>query len=217
MNSFKSNIFSSNRNTSSRDYNEPITSEATSQYRPNIPPIPSVPSVSSSFSLKNIALIVLVVLILAFLGFNIFKYLSEGTDYLADLLGPLGINITRKSGDIAKETTSTALTGTKKLLDVGSDTASNILDTAKTGTNSGINFIQDRLDKEYERKQSKKRGNNNRDEQESEPEPVSSNSFKQGFCFIGKINDVRYCAKVNESSQCMSGEIYSTENACVNA
>ena len=49
-----------------------------------------------------------------------------------------------------------------------------------------------------------------------EPEPVRTSSLQQGYCFIGKINDTRHCAKVNERTQCMSGDIYPTKDICIN-
>lgn len=159
---------------------------------------------TSTFSIKKISIYLLIILILAFLGFNIFTYLSDGTEYLKKLLAPLSINLANKSGDVAKTTTDSALKGTKKILDVGVDTTTNILDTTKEGTDSGINYIQ------------KKLKNTNTEKKVSEPEPISTSSYKQGFCFIGKINDTRYCAKVTSSDQCMSGEIFPSENECIN-
>ena len=54
------------------------------------------------------------------------------------------------------------------------------------------------------------------DENDSQPEPVRTQALQQGYCFIGKINDTRHCAKVNERQQCMSGDIYPSMDICVN-
>ena len=54
------------------------------------------------------------------------------------------------------------------------------------------------------------------DKTDSQPEPVRTQALQQGYCFIGKINDTRHCAKVNERQQCMSGDIYPTMDICVN-
>jgi len=46
------------------------------------------------------------------------------------------------------------------------------------------------------------------------PEPSSSE--QHGYCYIGKQNNVRHCAKVSSKSKCMSGDIFPTMDLCVN-
>jgi hypothetical protein len=52
--------------------------------------------------------------------------------------------------------------------------------------------------------------------EKSEPQPVHSDSQQQGYCYIGKINNSRYCAKVSSRNSCMSGDIFPTMAVCVN-
>jgi hypothetical protein len=49
-----------------------------------------------------------------------------------------------------------------------------------------------------------------------EPEPVQSDSQQHGYCYIGKINNSRYCAKVLSKDNCMSGDIFPTMAVCIN-
>jgi len=49
-----------------------------------------------------------------------------------------------------------------------------------------------------------------------EPEPVQSESQQHGYCYIGKINNSRYCAKVLSKDNCMSGDIFPTMAVCIN-
>ena len=49
-----------------------------------------------------------------------------------------------------------------------------------------------------------------------EPEPVHSDSQQHGYCYIGKINNARYCAKVSGKNNCLSGDIFPTMAVCVN-
>ena len=51
---------------------------------------------------------------------------------------------------------------------------------------------------------------------DDEPEPVKSTNQTGGYCYVGKINDTRHCAKVTNKSLCMSGDIYPTKDLCVN-
>jgi hypothetical protein len=46
------------------------------------------------------------------------------------------------------------------------------------------------------------------------PEPSSSE--QHGFCYVGKENNIRYCAKVSSKSKCMSGDIFPTMDLCIN-
>jgi hypothetical protein len=48
------------------------------------------------------------------------------------------------------------------------------------------------------------------------PEPSSSESQQHGYCYIGKENKVRHCAKVSSKSKCMSGDIFPTMDICIN-
>lgn len=39
---------------------------------------------------------------------------------------------------------------------------------------------------------------------------------KAGWCYVGMQNGYRSCASVEASDQCMSGEIFPTQDVCVN-
>jgi len=52
--------------------------------------------------------------------------------------------------------------------------------------------------------------------EENEPEPSESNSQQHGFCYVGKVNNSRYCAKVSSKNKCMSGDIFPTMDLCIN-
>ena len=183
---------------------------------------------SSIFNLKNIFLFIVLIFLLSILGFNIFSYLSEGTNVITDLLRPIFSTSGDVIGNTTKNIVSTASTGTQQIIQTGSDTTKNIVDVASTGTTSGIGFLQDNLKKTtsvIEPENNNKFTDNinkkiyttdSQPKSEPEPEPVRTSSLQQGYCFIGKINDTRHCAKVNERTQCMSGDIYPTKDICIN-
>lgn len=50
----------------------------------------------------------------------------------------------------------------------------------------------------------------------TEPQPIQSDSQQNGYCYIGKINNSRYCAKVSSRNSCMSGDIFPTMAVCIN-
>ena len=58
--------------------------------------------------------------------------------------------------------------------------------------------------------------NNIMEKEYKAPAPVQSSYGDQGYCYIGKHNDVRYCAKVSSRNKCMSGDIFPTIDICIN-
>ena len=50
----------------------------------------------------------------------------------------------------------------------------------------------------------------------TEPIPLQSGSNEQGYCYIGKQNNIRNCAKVSARNKCMSGDIFPTLDLCIN-
>ena len=159
-------------------------------------------------------------------GFNIFTYLSTGTNLLTNLFGPAISNITNVLGNTTKNIISTTSTGTQKIIKTGSDTTNNIVDMTATGANTGIGFLQNKLEKTNSVvnpennnmliDNTKQKTKKSKSPSKAEPEPVRTQSFKQGYCFVGKINDTRYCAKANEYTECMSGDIYPSMDICIN-
>ena len=56
----------------------------------------------------------------------------------------------------------------------------------------------------------------NLSDNETAPEPVSSDITGPGFCYIGTINNTRFCAPVTNKNKCMSGEIFPSIDICIN-
>ena len=106
-----------------------------------------IQTTNSIFSFRNILFIVILILLLSLLGFNIFTYLSDGTNFLTNFFGPIFSTTGLVVGDATKNIVSTASTGTQKIVQTGSDTTKNIVGVAATGTTSSIDYLQDRLKK----------------------------------------------------------------------
>ena len=175
--------------------------------------------VSNFMDHKIIAIIVLVVIILAILGFNLFKFLGKGTDNIASFLKPIFGDVGKVTGDTAKTTVSGVSDGTKKIVHSSSNVVTNVIDGVDSGTTDGINLLENTL-----KKDSSVVNTENNDtvtdkvkfDPDDEPEPVKSTNQQGGYCYVGKINDTRHCAKVTNKSLCMSGDIYPTKDLCVN-
>ena len=48
------------------------------------------------------------------------------------------------------------------------------------------------------------------------PDAIESEFQKSGYCFIGNLNDVRYCSEVSAKNKCMSGDIFPSMDLCIN-
>lgn len=196
----------------------------------------SLAQTSAGFlNMKNILFAIIIIFFLAFLGFNIFKYFASGTDIITNLLSPIIALFGSITGNIAKTTIDGTSEGSKTVLDKASNTGQTILDNVQKGATSGISSLQDGLNKTASQSSNngddltlsivntanadimsdslKKSENNDLD---SEPQPSQTNTLNQGYCYIGKINDTRYCGKVSSREQCMSGDIYPSMDICIN-
>ena len=48
------------------------------------------------------------------------------------------------------------------------------------------------------------------------PDAIETTLQKSGYCFIGNLNDVRYCSEISAKNKCMSGEIFPSMDLCIN-
>jgi hypothetical protein len=161
-----------------------------------------------------------ILLILAFLGFNLFDYLGNITQFFADIFGPIILAITKFFGiavtETTKKVTDVAATGIKTGVDVAAGTittSANVVEKALTG-----GYPKNNIDSSLDRALSKE---NKRPPSEPIPDETGSStqsktSKKSGFCYIGEDRGFRSCVKVNESDQCLSGDIFPTREICIN-
>ena len=164
----------------------------------------------------------IIILILAFLGFNIFSYLGNITQFLADTFGPIIAKITAFFGVAAAETTKAAVDVTAKGLKTG-------VDVAAATVTTGADVVQKAVTGGYRNGAATGAASLdialNRGVKTSlqEPEPDDSASTiqsttakKSGYCFVGESKGIRSCVKVSEIDKCMSGDIFPTRDICIN-
>jgi hypothetical protein len=181
-------------------------------------------------TLKNMGAVTwfLIILILAFLGFNIFSYLAEGTQEVTDFLKPLTDKIFGTAAVVTSDTINVAAEGAKAV--VGG--------TAAVAT-SGLNAVQDvapnaatikaqaieenvppssivadsTLNKALDSAQPS--GGEDYEPQEASSS-VHSSAGKAGWCYVGNDRGFRTCAEVGVNDKCMSGDIFPSQQICVN-
>lgn len=170
----------------------------------------------------------LVIIILLFLGVNVFSYLGDflqnikDSHFIQNILKSLGYGITETTKDITEVTAEGAKLG---------------VDVAAGTVESGIDVIQGQLDIDPNQSKSSPTKQNQQQQQQdpalnsalahaednTEPQPDDASSStqrlgpgKSGYCYIGEDRGFRSCIKVKEGDTCMSGEIFPSQQICVN-
>jgi hypothetical protein len=174
-----------------------------------------------------------IIFILAFLGINIFVYLAKGTQTLADLLAPISQYFGGTAINATKQTVNVSATGAKTGIDVAAGTVTTGLDVAQqtAGSIKGAPAT-DQQTIAYDNSLSNALNNATSSlnqtggAQHDVPTYQADDSYssiqasktagKAGWCYIGEERGIRSCIEVGENDQCMSGDIFPSQEICVN-
>lgn len=190
-------------------------------------------------TLKNINATtwLIIILILAFLGFNIFVYLAKGTEDIKNFFAPLlktifgaSIAVTSQTVDTAAEGAKSVVSGTANILNTGLSAVQDVTPNNVSSSVSGQpidktvppkNAVQNSsLNKALNSSMPDKNGNQDQDyqalETSSSVHSSSSKSGKAGWCYIGEDRGYRTCAEVGVNDTCMSGDIFPSQEICIN-
>jgi hypothetical protein len=184
--------------------------------------------------IKNIGITtwIIIILIFSFLGFNIFTFLGKGTDQANTILQPL-INVFRSifggttsqivdvSAEGGKAVTNTAagvvtdtLNAAQKVANQPSnetDSDINNITSAKNLDSSQINTLNKALNSTAPL--TTKTGEYQEDDSASS---IQRGTSKGGWCYIGEDRGFRTCAQVGPNDECMSGDIFPSNEICMN-
>lgn len=169
----------------------------------------------------TIARYILIIIIFVFLGFNIFSALGVATDntkgFFASILSSFGFGV----GETIKQTVDTTAKGTKTGVDAVAgtvDDAVTLLEKSVGANNVKFNRVDKKnISTEKAIKSALKK------QQSNIPQPDDATSStqqfqkgKSGYCYIGEDRGFRSCIKVGEGDKCMSGDIFPTNEICIN-
>lgn len=187
----------------------------------------SVTDYSGWFSWQNI---IILVLILALLGFNIFVYLAKGTSDIASIFrnvfGPILSFFGLAAVDVTNQAIQGAAQGTAAVAATVSSASQSATDVVKgADSNSVINNsepVQKQMQNSNQSWSKDSLSNALNDAERSlDVQPNSADSSlavsgKSGWCYIGEENGVRTCAKVGVNDTCMSGNVFPSQDICIN-
>lgn len=190
---------------------------------------------NSSFfdSIKSISLTtwILIILILAFLGFNVFVYLAKGTQDITNFFTPIiekifGVSLatTSQAIDVSAEGAKGVVRGTANIAESGLTAVQDITPNATNSSikySSGTQVHYPQEDPLQTSTLNQSINNNRRQEQQPLYEADMATSSiqgggKSGWCYIGQDKGIRSCAQVGVNDKCMSGEIFPSQEICMN-
>jgi hypothetical protein len=178
----------------------------------------------------------LIILIFTFLGFNIFVYLAKGTEELNNIFGPIVNFISSFFGKVTGQVIDVSAEGGKAVV----NTSAGVIDTGLTAiqsitpnnnitpnkANSSVSSVpitqnqpdvmsNNTLNKALNTSQNKQQPNNDYQADEASSS-IQSGPPKSGWCYIGEDRGFRTCAQVGVNDKCMSGDIFPSQEICVN-
>lgn len=184
----------------------------------------------ASFLRSPIFIGVIVVIALALVGFNVFSYLGAGTDFVSDGIMPTIERVTGSVSEFVNKFTDNTTLGTKGAVDVAGG-------TVKAGASIPHKIVTKGAAVPSQTK--KKIDATSVPAAESFPATDNDNATATatasagtsasagttavepsaasgpGFCYIGEDQGHRSCISVNESTKCMSGDVFQTHEKCI--
>jgi hypothetical protein len=182
---------------------------------------------------------IFIILLLAYLGFNIFNYLAKGTQETNDVLSPFWAYIMSffNYGPTSVSSVQSDHNDAQAVVDSDADGAGN---SKQAGGSQPISAENAKPNPASVSKMSPDSAQNlqgpdnaqntalnralNISKQQELPKQdyVANDSYdstqqgKAGWCYIGSEQGYRSCSQVGEADTCMSGNIFPTQEVCVN-
>jgi hypothetical protein len=176
---------------------------------------------------------IFIILLLAYLGFNIFNYLAKGAETTNDVLSPFWTyimtffnygptSITSVQPD-DNEVDNDDTDGNSNLDGGKPISAENAKPNTASVSKMSPDSAQNLQGPDNAQNTALNRALNISKQQElSKQEYVANDSYdntqqgKAGWCYIGSEQGYRSCSQVGEADTCMSGNIFPTQDVCVN-
>ena len=175
----------------------------------------------------------IIFLILAVLGFNVLVYLAKGTENISNFLQPLlqqiyslTASITGQTVNVSAEGAKAVVGGTANTINSGLSSVQNVSpnNTPTTIKSQSVqNTIQQpdvmansTLNKALNTNRAGTQQAQNDDYQANQAASTVNMTGKSGWCYIGEDRGFRSCAQVGVNDECMSGDIFPSQEICVN-
>ena len=174
---------------------------------------------TGGISNQLIIFVLLTLIILSFLGINLFTMFGGLIEIIVAIVGPFFAQVLSIFG----YTTGSVI---NKTADVVGDVAKTGVDVAEGSLQSVGSILKDASRKHVDPTAASQLDNvlNVSPNRMNDPAPSPSESpiqkpitaGKTGWCLVGEYEGKRGCVEVGEQDKCMSGQIFATQNACMN-
>lgn len=172
----------------------------------------------------------LIILILAFLGFNIFVYLAKGTQTVADIFAPITkqlfgdtTTVVGQTVDVSAEGAKAVVGGTATAIQGGLTTVQNVTPNGVVANSSVKSHpvVQNNSPQGDQTTLNKALNVAQNQEPDYQAHEATSSvhtgtSGKSGWCYVGDDRGFRTCAEVGVNDTCMSGNIFPSQEICMN-
>jgi len=168
---------------------------------------------------------IIIIFVFAFLGINIFVYLAKGTQQISDFLKPITDLFTKLFGKV-----------TSQVVDVSAEGAKAVVGTTAGTVNAGLTGVQkiangsdikdaipqpdimksNTLNRKLNSSKQTTGDDNGQYTADDTDSNIQKGAGKSGWCLVGSDRGVRSCVQVGANDECMSGDIFSTKDVCVN-
>jgi hypothetical protein len=199
-------------------------------------------SISSSFSssdsgffsgLKNInaATWIIIFFIFSFLGFNIFVYLAKGTQDITNIFAPLikmifgtTLEVSGEAVDVSAEGAKVVVGATAGAIESGLTAIQDITPNGPPSSMKGQPISQQNQQPDIMQQSSLNKALNTSQQQQQSQYDYQANeapssvhgSGQAGWCYVGEDRGYRTCAQVGVNDTCMSGDIFPSQEICIN-
>lgn len=183
----------------------------------------------------------IIFLIFTFLGFNIFVYLAKGTDYLAKVtetisnaINPITNAVVSLFGEVTEDVIDVTVSGTQKIINGSTTEINKGLDSISSkgepspspasapSSVKGQNVTKapavqaNALNSALNETTSKQQSSPPAYQADESNSKIQTGGNKSGWCYIGEDRGFRTCAQVGVNDTCMSGDIFPSQEICVN-
>jgi hypothetical protein len=187
----------------------------------------------------------IIFLILSFFGFNIFYYLAKGTQGVTNFLSPIIESILDFFAYSTSTLVDVTAAGTQNIINSGTKVANENLNKIQTHAENvqdktSPTSLKSEPVQQQGQNQSQGQGqgqgqsqgqmqnntlnntlniataNNSNYEADESTSKIQSGGNKSGWCYIGEDRGFRSCVQVGQQDSCMSGDIFPSQDICVN-
>jgi hypothetical protein len=177
---------------------------------------PAPPSSGNDTTKNMLIMVLLVIIVLSLLGINIFAIFGNALQNFINIFNPIvskGLSeLGYASGTVLDKTADIVADTSKTGIDILHGTVDSVGDLLlkASGRGAGAN-LDSKINQPPTVAQKQPEPN-----QTTNPIQSSSSSGKSSWCLVGEYNGARGCINVSDQDKCLSGQVFPSQQMCLN-